>query len=111
MRQKGDEPTKAASAKCTYSFAGWDKEIAPVEGDTTYTATFAEKPIGATLTYDPAGGTIDGKSDKVSVTANAGDEVTILDAPTRSGYTFQYWKGSEYQPGDTYVVEEDPDDG
>ena len=47
----------------------------------------------------------------MSVTANAGDEVTILDAPTRSGYTFQYWKGSEYQPGDTYVVEEDPDDG
>ena len=36
-----------------------------------------------------------------------GTEITIHDAPTREGYTFLYWKGSEYQPGDTYKVTED----
>ena len=33
------------------------------------------------------------------------DEViTIIDAPDRDGYTFTYWKGSSYQPGDKYTV-------
>ena len=27
-----------------------------------------------------------------------------MKAPTRSGYTFQYWEGSSYQPGDSYTV-------
>ena len=27
--------------------------------------------------------------------------------PTLAGHTFQYWQGSEYYPGDDYVVEGD----
>lgn len=61
----------------------------------------------ATLTYDLAGGTLDGKTDKVTVEAKVGDVVEILKAPTRDGYTFKYWKGSEYKPGDKYTVEGD----
>ena len=34
-------------------------------------------------------------------------KVKIHDAPTREGYDFLYWKGSEYQPGDAYTVIED----
>ena len=33
-----------------------------------------------------------------------GDVITIHEAPVREGYTFSYWKGSEYKPGDTYTV-------
>ncbi|MBP3883945.1 MAG: InlB B-repeat-containing protein [Olsenella sp.] len=36
-----------------------------------------------------------------------GREIRIHEAPTREGYTFDYWKGSAYQPGDAYTVTED----
>ena len=39
------------------------------------------------------------------VEAKRGDNITILKAPTREGYVFDYWKGSKYQPGDTYNVQ------
>ena len=39
------------------------------------------------------------------VEAKRGYNITILKAPTREGYVFDYWKGSKYQPGDTYNVQ------
>ena len=34
-------------------------------------------------------------------------EVIKLPQPQREGYTFEYWKGSEYKAGDEYTVKED----
>ncbi|MCR5073267.1 MAG: InlB B-repeat-containing protein [Clostridiales bacterium] len=61
----------------------------------------------STLTFDLGGGTLDGKTGKFTIEANAGDVITIPEAPTREGYTFRYWEGSEYYPGDQYTVEDD----
>ncbi len=36
----GEAPTKAATAEFTYTFIGWNEEIAPVTGDATYTAEY-----------------------------------------------------------------------
>ena len=37
----------------------------------------------------------------------AGTVIKIKIAPVREGYTFTYWKGSEYRVGDEYTVSED----
>ncbi len=39
---KGNEPTREPSEDYTYIFEGWDKAIAAVSGDATYTAVFHE---------------------------------------------------------------------
>lgn len=39
------------------------------------------------------------------VESKVGSIVDILEAPTREGYRFLFWEGSEYHPGDKYEVE------
>ena len=58
----------------------------------------------ATLTFDLGEGVLDGKTGKVVINCNVGEEIEIIGAPSREGYTFTYWKGSEYYPGQKYTV-------
>ena len=58
------------------------------------------------ITYDPNGGTFEGSTEPTTYTYTAGETIEIAKAPTRDGYTFLHWKGSEYQPGDAYTVTE-----
>ncbi|MDO5044832.1 MAG: G5 domain-containing protein, partial [Coriobacteriia bacterium] len=57
------------------------------------------------VSVDPNGGTwADGTTDiKTSIVA-VGSDFILPAAPVREGYTFLYWRGSEYQPGDSYTV-------
>lgn len=61
----------------------------------------------ATLTFHLAGGTLNGTTGDYAITADVGSVIVIPAAPTREGYTFQYWEGSNYNPGDKYKVEGD----
>lgn len=60
---------------------------------------------GYTITVDPNGGNWNGDTEKRVKNAVKGDIFTLPEAPERDGYKFLYWKGSEYQPGDEYVVQ------
>lgn len=58
------------------------------------------------ITFDANGGKWKDNTSIKTVEANKGEEIKILDAPSREGYVFDYWKGSEYYPGDVYKVED-----
>ena len=108
--EKPADPTKEADAQYTYTFTGWDPEIAEVTGDATYKATYTAEPVPVkkgTLTFDLGGGTLDGKTGSITIEANVGDTIKLPGAPTREGYMFQYWKGSRYEAGADYKVEGD----
>ena len=104
---EGAEPTKPATAQYTYTFKGWSPEITPATEDATYTATYDEAVNKYDLTFDLAGGTLDGKTGTVTKTYEYGEKIALPDAPSREGYTFKCWKGSEYAAGAEYTVEGD----
>ena len=60
-----------------------------------------------TITVDPNGGNWDGDTATRTERIKKGDFFTLPAAPTKTGYTFVCWKGSVYQPGDQYKVEDD----
>lgn len=59
----------------------------------------------AILSFDLAGGTLNGKKGIIKITAKVGATITLPAAPKRSGYVFVYWKGSSYPAGAEYKVE------
>ena len=59
---------------------------------------------GLLITYDANGGKFtDDKLIKQEL-HNENDTITIIEAPMREGYQFLYWKGSKYNPEDSYIV-------
>ena len=61
---------------------------------------------GFLITYDANGGKfIDDKSIKQEL-HKANDTITIIGAPVRDEYQFLYWKGSKYNPGDSYIIKD-----
>ncbi len=82
----GATPTKAATAQYTYTFKGWDKEIAAVTGDVVYTATFTATVNKYTVTFeDGNGNTV--KTEEVEY----GKTVSAPENPSKEGYNFAYW--------------------
>ena len=55
------------------------------------------------INYDLNGGTLDGNSGTVTEVYDDGTGIT-LPTPTRDGYRFAYWEGSQYNAGDLYTV-------
>lgn len=81
--------------KDTSVYAKWIAKIPPV-----VTEEF-------TITIDPNGGNWNGDTKAKVMKIKKGDYITLPQAPSKKGYTFLYWKGSNYKPGDKYKVEKD----
>ena len=89
----GDTPTKAADAQYTYTFKGWDPEIADVTGDVTYTATFTNTTSTYTVTWKNEDGTELEKDENVpygTMPSFDGTEPT-KEADAQYRYTFKGW--------------------
>ena len=63
--------------------------------------------VTASITYRLEGGSYKGSTADITEAHFVGDVITIHEAPEKDGYSFSYWKGSEYRPGDTYTVSGD----
>lgn len=87
----GATPTKAddTAAKVRYVFAGWDKTLAPVTGDVTYTATYTEAPLyyAVELYYDDAADPVYTKPE----TLYKNSLKLTAENPRNDGKQFSYW--------------------
>jgi len=94
-----------------YNFTGWNgtdiadgtmSVVIPIGsiGDRSFTATWSD-PIVYTLAYDYAGGSVE-TDNPATYTVESGD-ITLVN-PTRTGYTFTGWEGTDVVAGTDNVV-------
>ena len=86
-----ETPTKAETAKCTYTFKAWDKEVADVTEAATYTAVFDETVKAYTITF-----VVDGKETAAEYAygtkaADLKTPETKKVATAQYTYTFKAW--------------------
>ena len=79
----GETPTKDPTNTTTYTFKGWDPEIAPVTGDATYTAQYEEAVRKYIITW-----VIDGNNETEEYEYNATPSHAD---PVKEGYNFIGW--------------------
>ena len=46
-----------------------------------------------------------GQTGTITMTCEYGSKINLPDAPTKEGFKFLYWKGSQYEAGAEYTVE------
>lgn len=109
-------PASEFTAPAGKEFKSWEVDGAEkkvgksitVNKDTTVKAIWKDKAAAvnkSVITIDPAGGKwADGTTTPKTYTVKEGMYLTLPDAPVKEGYTFLYWKGSRYNPGDKYQV-------
>jgi hypothetical protein len=89
----GTAPTKASTSDYTYSFAGWSPAVSAVTGDVTYTATFTAHSTYVPPTYYTITYKVDGEVYQTA-SSTSGSKITLIDEPTKEGYTFSGWQTS-----------------
>ena len=97
-----------APSKEGYRFAGW---LAPNGGLYNFATPVTSSLVLAasweaekySIVFDPSGGSVYG-SDKPVTSIYNYNEVITMPTPSREGYTFLYWKGSEYRAGESYTI-------
>ena len=89
-----ETPTKSATVDETFTFAGWDKEISKVTGETVYKATYTSKPItkdSINYKYFTVSFVSNGGSEVVSQLVAEGGVAFKPEEPLRERYTFGGW--------------------
>lgn len=83
----GTTPQKSDSGLAYYTFAGWDKELAPVNQDTTFVATYTTAHHDAKVVFD-----LNGNGDDIApIAVTYGGHITKPTDPTTEHYNFASW--------------------
>ena len=101
-----------------HTFDGWSTDPRAARGQygpgspasfTTSTTLYAiwNEKKEAIISFDLSGGALDGKTGIIRKAFTVGTEIILPGPPVKKGYTFLYWQGSSYQPGDRYTVLDD----
>ena len=89
---KGETPTKDATAQYTYTFAGWDSEIADVTGAKDYTATYTPSTNKYVVRFLNEDGTeLQSEELAYGATPEYKGETPTKDATAQYTYTFKGW--------------------
>ena len=85
------DPAKAADETYTYTFAGWDKEVTSVKGNTDYTAVYEPSYIDYTVRFLNEDGSVISEA-----TYHYGEDVVVPADPAKAAdetytYTFAGW--------------------
>ena len=104
---KPADPTKASTDQYTYTFAGWDPEIADVTGDATYTATYSSTLNQYTITFVDEDGT-ELQSGPVAYGEQYALPACTFDPP--EGKVFDSWldeEGTHHEVGEELTITKD----
>jgi len=96
----GETPTKAATPKYTYTFAGWTPEVATVTGEATYTATYDATINEYTITWKNDDGTVIDSADV------AYDETPTHADPTKASTAQYHYEFAGWSPAIASVTGE-----
>lgn len=91
-------PVKEPTATKEFTFAGWDKEVVPVAGNTTYTAVFTDSPRKYAVTFWSDGETI------ATVNVECGAEIQLVELPEKEGYTGEWADVPETMPTENIII-------
>ena len=89
----GLTPVKASDAQYSYTFKGWTPEVAAVNGDATYTATYQEEIRKYTVTWKNYDGTVLKTDENVpyGTTPSYSGEDPTKGSTAQYDYTFDGW--------------------
>ena len=98
-KYSGAEPVRAADAAGTYTFKGWDKEVAPVTGNVTYTAQYECTPASYTVTWKN-GDDVRTQEVKYDDMPEYSGDTPTKEATVQYTYTFSGWNTESDGTGD-----------
>ena len=105
----GEMPSRPATAEYTYTFAGWDAELAAVTGEATYNATFSNTLNKYLITFKNGDETLQSTEVEYGVAPVYTGEMPSRPATAEYSYTFVGWDKplSAVTADETYTAQYD----
>ena len=87
----GETPTMTADAQYTYTFKGWDPEVAAVTGEATYTAVYDKTVNKYTITWKYGDRILEAEQYEYGAVPEYKGKTPVKDADAQYTYTFGGW--------------------